>query len=166
MSRCEINTFFWLTYWSNHHSGGFDWLHSLYNNEFVCVCEIKNKKKSLIYNWGGYKQQFMVWLNHWCLQSCISQLAIKNSKAILWQCLVPKFSSQAVKKSKFFFHRNHKLGALDFTSLQHWAPFNFSLSTALNSDTIILLFYMLTLSVPSVQDQFSPYNYYPYTLKR
>ena len=24
------------------------------------------------------------------------------------------------------FHRNHMLGTLDFTSSQHWAPFNFS----------------------------------------
>ena len=30
-----------------------------------------------------------------------------------------------------FFITNHMLGTLDFTSSEHWAPFNFSQSTAL-----------------------------------
>ena len=38
--------------------------------------------------------------------------------------------SWATKKS-YFFHTNHMLGALDFTSSEHWALFNFSKSTAL-----------------------------------
>ena len=30
-----------------------------------------------------------------------------------------------------FSHTNHMLGTLDFTILEHWAPFNFPYSTAL-----------------------------------
>ena len=29
-------------------------------------------------------------------------------------------------KKSYFFHTNHMLGTLDFTGLEHWAPFNFS----------------------------------------
>ena len=42
-----------------------------------------------------------------------------------------------------FFHRNHVLDTLDFTSSEHWAPFNFSLSTALPKIYNYYLFFYL-----------------------
>ena len=44
--------------------------------------------------------------------------------------VVPNFCSWATRKS-YYFHENHMLGALDFTSSEHWAPLNFSESTTL-----------------------------------
>ena len=44
--------------------------------------------------------------------------------------VAPNFCSRATRKS-LPFHRNHMLGTLDFTSSEHWAPFNFPQSTAL-----------------------------------
>ena len=44
--------------------------------------------------------------------------------------VAPNFCSRGNRKSQLF-HRNHMLGTLDFTSAEHWAPFNFSYSTAL-----------------------------------
>ena len=44
--------------------------------------------------------------------------------------LAPKFCPWATTKSQIF-HTNHMLGTLDFTVSEHWAPFNFPQSTAL-----------------------------------
>ena len=44
--------------------------------------------------------------------------------------VAPNFCSRGTIKS-LLFHRNHMLGTLDFTSSEHWAPFNFCQSTAL-----------------------------------
>ena len=38
--------------------------------------------------------------------------------------VAPNCYSQGTRKSQLF-HRNHMLGTLDFTSSEHWAPFNF-----------------------------------------
>ena len=38
--------------------------------------------------------------------------------------VAPTFCSWATRKS-YYFHANHMLGALDFTSSERWAPFNF-----------------------------------------
>ena len=44
--------------------------------------------------------------------------------------VAPNFCLWATRTSQFF-HRNHMLGTLDFTSSENWAPFSFSESTAL-----------------------------------
>ena len=51
--------------------------------------------------------------------------------------MAPNFCSWATRKSKIF-HTNHMLGTLDFTGSEHWAPFNFPWSTAL--DVFIALY--------------------------
>ena len=38
--------------------------------------------------------------------------------------VAPNFCSRVTRQS-LLFHRNHMLGTLDFTSSEHWAPFNF-----------------------------------------
>ena len=45
--------------------------------------------------------------------------------------MAPNFYPRATRKSQIF-HTNHMLGTLDFTVSEHWAPFNFPWSTALN----------------------------------
>ena len=45
--------------------------------------------------------------------------------------LAPNFCSRATRKSQIF-HTNHMLGTLDFTGSEHWAPFNFPQSPALD----------------------------------
>ena len=44
--------------------------------------------------------------------------------------VAPNFCSRVTRKS-LLFHRNHMQSTLDFTSSEHWAPFNFCQSTAL-----------------------------------
>ena len=38
----------------------------------------------------------------------------------------PNFCSRVTRKS-LLFHRNHMLGTLDFTTSEHWVPFDFFL---------------------------------------
>ena len=59
---------------------------------------------------------------------CDSEL----SKAVLQQHVTPgaNFSSQATRKA-YLSNKNHMLATLNFTGSEHWALFNFSLSTAL-----------------------------------
>ena len=46
-------------------------------------------------------------------------------RAVLLQSPVaPNFCFRAIRKS-YFFHTNRRLGTLDFTVSEHWAPFNF-----------------------------------------
>ena len=56
------------------------------------------------------------------LQRC-TWTGLCSSRA-LWP-LAPNFCTRATRKSFFFFQTNHMLGNVDFTGLEHWAPFNF-----------------------------------------
>ena len=49
--------------------------------------------------------------------------------------VAPNFCSWATRKSSLF-HRKHKEGTLDFTSSEHWAPFNFFSEHSLDIDPV------------------------------
>ena len=69
------------------------------------------------------------WSSH--LSICQQKFSEKRASLNCEMSLLPQACTLAEpgglwRLKSYYFHANHMLGALDFTSSEHWAPLNFS----------------------------------------